>query len=629
MKPLKCLTYFCSLLLLIAFFSGCIFSGSTKNKKKPEELQSTSNSSETENKSVDVQSSLPVKYQTASYVVDDQSKPGISDSNEPVLRVGARITSTTEPQPLWSILKKLAALKRMNVSWESDVNKDVLVDVDINAKDDFFSSVNNLLAQAAYFAEFKDSTIFVRNKTTKQYRISMPFITHEYTTDTGGDIIGGDAKGYKALINIKTTGSPVGTTALTDSGARKAGFDIWANIEANLKVILDILETSETSTSDMERKYGESGTQNSRGESSGSINANQADGASDTIIKISGKGAKNVTAKATKKGEAETKAQSQRVKSSRQVAKDGSYFIIDKPVGIITVTTTRANHERIGNYITSLTKEIYKQIAIEAKIIEVKLTDASSIGINWNSVLKNFALSGVVEFGAGGQVYPFVYSNDAVQGKVTYTDDTLASYTKTNNPGQFISKISMATKGFDVFLNALNEQGATKVLSNPKISVLNGQPAFITVGRNVTYIDAIDSKVDDTTGVITYTVKTERILSGIGMALTATVLGENEIVMNLVPITSQLQEPIAYKDIGNLGATVGLPIVNVREMSTTVRVKDGEMLVIGGLIDDVDKTEGSFAPLLGDIPYLRYLFGFEEKLHEKKELIILLKPRIF
>jgi type II secretory pathway component GspD/PulD (secretin) len=158
--------------------------------------------------------------------------------------------------------------------------------------------------------------------------------------------------------------------------------------------------------------------------------------------------------------------------------------------------------------------------------------------------------------------------------------------------------------------------------------VMNGQPALITVGRNVTYIDSIESDLDSETGVITYTVETERILSGIGMALTATVLGNDEVIMNLVPITSELQEPIEYRDVGNLGGTVGLPVVNVREMSTTVKIKDGEMLVIGGLISDTDQTTGEFAPLLGDIPILRYLFGYEEKEHLKRELIILLRPRI-
>jgi type II secretory pathway component GspD/PulD (secretin) len=112
------------------------------------------------------------------------------------------------------------------------------------------------------------------------------------------------------------------------------------------------------------------------------------------------------------------------------------------------------------------------------------------------------------------------------------------------------------------------------------------------------------------------------------MALTATILDDNEIILNLVPVTSELVEPIEYRDVGTLGATVGLPIVNVREMSTTVRVKNGEMLVIGGLISEIQETEGNFAPVVGKIPLFRYLFGYEEKINQKRELIILLEDRV-
>jgi MSHA type pilus biogenesis protein MshL len=216
--------------------------------------------------------------------------------------------------------------------------------------------------------------------------------------------------------------------------------------------------------------------------------------------------------------------------------------------------------------------------------------------------LKNFQVDGTIAFGKNGQVIP--------------------------NSGNFIDTITLNNANFSLFLNALNEQGETKVLSNPRISVMNGQPALITVGRNVTYIDNIESDLDSDSGVVTFTVNTERVLSGVGMALTATVLGKDEVIMNLVPIISELEEPIEYLDVGGDGAKVGLPIINVREMSTTVKVVDGEMLVIGGLISEVKQDTGAFAPGLGDIPGLKYLFGYEEKVSNKRELIILLKPRI-
>jgi len=610
MKSIKKIFLNSSLLLLILLLASC-----ASDKQPQLETDSLTDQTVSQSQVATTHATLPVRYQTASYVVDRQDTKDINFAEESKLKVGARITSTKGPQPLWDILKRLASLKRMNVSWAEDVDQNVRVDVDINPKDDFYNAVNYLLTQVGYFAEIENTTIFVRNKITRQYQIAMPFITQSYSTSSGGDIIGagGAEKGFKALIKLEAKGSPVGTSVFSTDNDTKVEFDIWNNIESNLKVILNILETSAVDISDYEKQFG--------AEQQGRARVTERDGSSSSDKR--GNYEDNLKTQNVGVGK------KQKVKTSRQTSKNGSYFLIDKPVGNITVTTTKKMHERVSEYISSLKESLYKQITIEAKIIEVRLTKESNIGINWSKVLKNFGLSGSVAFGDNGQIYPFVFNNDAVQGPVTYTNGNKSAYFKTINPGQFISNISLASRTFDLFLNALNEQGDAKVLSNPKISVLNGQPAFITVGRNVTYIDSIESDLDSDSGIVTYTVNTDRILSGIGMALTATVLDNKHVVMNLVPVVSNLTEPIEYRDVGNLGGTVGLPIVNIREMSTTVKVADGEMLVIGGLISDSKENNGEFAPLLGDIPLVKYLFGYETKTHVKRELIILLKPRIF
>ena len=156
---------------------------------------------------------------------------------------------------------------------------------------------------------------------------------------------------------------------------------------------------------------------------------------------------------------------------------------------------------------------------------------------------------------------------------------------------------------------------------------MNGQPALISVGRNVTYIKDIKSETSGASGAMSTTVTTADILSGIGLALSAVVKKDNEIVMNLVPITSELSEPIEYVEVGQ-GNKIGLPVVNKREMSTMVKIKDGSMLVVGGLISEVDNKSGEFLPGAKNLPYLKYLFGYEEKSRKKRELIILLRPRI-
>lgn len=566
MKATKRHMHYLTILLLLLFATSCTNQQQAVVEEPivPEQQQAAASLNPIEKPP----ESLPTMYQSPAYIVDsDDDADAILTDEETTLKVGASITSTRGPQPLWDILKRLAALKNMNVSWSSDVDQNVLVDVDINANDDFYSAVDNLLRQVDYYHEMQGETIVVHYKETRQYRIAMPFIRQNYATGTGGNVLGSSeiSSNIDGTIELK---SPQNT------------FDVWESIQANMDKIIDLWSTTAITPA-----------------------VAVPDGAADEPLQ----------------------------QATRRVSSGGVQYFIDKPVGIITVVAPRPLLDELQDYFDSLTGELYKQISIEAKIIEVHLVDESSIGINWNSVLKDFNVQGLVTFGdtsngdgpGTGQVWPYISSNNS-----SWDDGTNKG--NVYDPTRFISKISLQAAPFNVFLNALKTQGDTQVLSNPKLSVMNGQPALISVGRNVTYISSID--VDRDTGgvqtLLTYTVETERVLSGISLALTANILNNKEIIMNLVPITSELEEPIEYKQIGLEGQEIGLPIVNVREMSTTVRVKDNEMLVIGGLISEVEDTEGNFAPIVGKIPLVRYLFGFEEKVKRKRELIILLKPRI-
>ncbi|MBU4235066.1 MAG: pilus (MSHA type) biogenesis protein MshL [Proteobacteria bacterium] len=543
--------------------------------------------------------SLPVQYQKPSYRVDAASKNELdSQADDVVLKVGAKISSNKKV-PLREIMKPLASQKKLNISWSSDVNQEALVDVDIQANDDFYKAIDNLLRQVDYFYEIQGSTLVIKYRESKKFHIAMPFSKQDFSTGTGGNLLGGDIGGEGIAKNVE------GTIKLT---SEKNEFDMWKNIQSNLESILKIERTKKITKwkTDSTSENARNNNTNINTQKKININSNSTNKANDSIQ--------------------DTMTEEVEVTGGQE-----NYFIIDKPVGLITVTAPRPILKKIEAYFTSLQKEVYKQVSIEAKIIEVQLIDNSSIGINWSSVLENFQISGAVEFGAQtlgngitsiGQVFPYVFADENNDG--TWTDGT--NHGKTYDPTRLVSNVRINTANFDVFLNALKTQGNTKVLSNPKISVLNGQPAMITVGQNITYIDKIEVDVDATTGIRTYSATTARVLSGVGLALTATVLDNNEIIMNLVPVTSELAGEIEYRAVGE--GTVGLPVVNVREMSTTVRVRDGEMLVIGGLISDVNDEEGNFAPVFGDIPLIKYLFGYETKIKNKRELIILLKPRL-
>lgn len=442
----------------------------------------------------------------------------------------------------------------MNVSWASDVDQYSYVDVDIRANDDFFKSIDNLLRQRDYFHEVQGNTIVIKYRETKKFHLAMPFVNSKYDASVGS----------KVSQNSQSTISNSGNS-----------FDIWDNVKKNLDVVLDIWEVtkvSQESTQDAAQKKSSGATKDT---------SNLAAGASDTA---------SISSEKQKTATEMTRSQSAK-----------GYYTIDKPIGLITVTAPRPVMEKVESYINNLKGELYKQVSIEAKILEVSVTDSSQIGIDWASLLNDKSIGVKATFGPSSFREPLGPS-----GSHTFTIDSPLS--------------------FNLLLNALEKQGKTRILSNPRLSVMNGQPAIINVGKQVTYIKNVTETTATTANTSTVTVTTDEKSSGIVMSIVPTILDDNEIVLNLIPVTSQLTEPIEYKSFGT--SVVGLPVTNVREMSTMIKVKQGEMLVVGGLIDSTNDDSDSEVPMMGKLPLIGKLFGVERKSKTRKELVILLKPEI-
>jgi len=553
---------FCS--LLPAFITGC----SNKEQTAAVEPPSAEQVAMEEAAAAAQPAQLPVRYRNPGYVVaDEETDNALSREEEKyALKVGANITSTKGPQPLWDIVKRLANLKGMSVSWASDVDQSVKVDVNIKASDNYFEALDNLLRQVDYFHEIQDNTIIIKYRETKRFYISLPNMKGTYTSTVGGNYLTdrAAASGTEGTVKIASDDNT---------------FDIWQNVTDNLDVIMQQwATTAETAP------------------------APAADTAGPEAAQAADQG---VT-----------------VETTRQRSDSGSYYVMDKSVGLITVTAPRPILEKVDYYLENLKKEVYRQVIIEAKIIEVSLSNNSKIGLDWSAVLKNFDINGLVEFGTGGllgQVYPQVDRPN-----------------KDGTPGYepFLSKISLQAAPFSVMLNALNEQGDATVLSNPKLTVMNGQPALISVGKDIAYIKSVTKTTDGsgTSTTSTYSSEVDNVVEGIAMGVVASIIDDDSVILHLTPITTNLitssnGNDIEYRTFGD-GLEVGLPRVGVREMSTMVQVDNGEMLIIGGLIDSVEGNSGEFAPVLGSIPIIKYLSGVEEKRMEKRELVILLTPRV-
>lgn len=338
------------------------------------------------------------------------------------------------------------------------------------------------------------------------------------------------------------------------------------------------------------------------------------------------------------------------------------YYTIDRPIGLITVTAPRALLGKVENYINNLRGEIYRQVSIEAKIIEITLSGDNTTGLDWSSLLTKsiggFSLDpGRLRVDSGINNTRTVTTNHSETasalsqtgpdssiaiagstGTITGPDSSItvvgpnqaiSSATDTIiNSGSILTQkfLTMAPVTFNLLIDAMKEQGHVEVLSSPKISVMNGQPAMISVGENVAYIKSISSTTDKDTGTISYTVTPDSVMSGLGLGVIATIMEDDQIILSLTPVTSSLTE-LEYRSIGS--NQVGLPRVSLREMNTMVRVKNGEMLVVGGLTDSNENYSNTSVAGLGALPGpFGKLFKRDGTVTRKRELIILLRPQL-
>lgn len=499
---------------------------------------------------------LPVRYQSSSYSLKSQSGYDSNASSELSTPVGAKI-APAGPKPLRMVIQELAKLKGMNISWANDVDKESLVHVTIMPEEDFFEAIDNVLRQLDYFHEMQGNTIIIKHKATKKFHIAMPFMSSSYSTGVGGDVLG-NTEGSNMTGNLNLTSS-------------ENKFDIWTNIEDNLNKILDIWSAPPPPVVAAD-------TPTTPGNTTG-------------------------TAPSAPTPPVATTPTAASTTSPENSGHSGlGYYTIDRPIGLVTVTAPPSLLEKVENYINNLKGEIYRQVSIEAKIVEVTLSNDNTTGLDWSALSSQVGL------------------NFNFTGIHLTQDGTLV--TQPDN-----SMISLVPPAFNVMIDAMKQQGNVEVLSNPKISVMNGQPAMISVGENVTYVKSIDSTTDGTTGSVTYTITPDSVMSGLGMGVIATILDDDQIILNLTPVTSALTQPIEYKIVG--GSQVGLPKVNLRELSTMVRVRNGEMLVVGGLTDTRSAYNSDGVIGLGEIPGPGgKLFRTDGTDSSKKELIILLRPQI-
>ena len=311
---------------------------------------------------------------------------------------------------------------------------------------------------------------------------------------------------------------------------------------------------------------------------------------------------------------------------------------LESRTNTLIVSETKTNLMRIAEIIKALDKRT-PQVMIEAKIIETTLGDTENLGIDWtievalsgSSRPTTFPFQTDAYHGTGNKMFPYIESPDHMEETTTtsYSESGVPISTTTTQeifnrlirgfPEVASDAFTYGTLDFSQFqtvLEILKKRTDTKVLSNPRITTLNNQEAEILVGSIVPIPNYEYSKDTGTRVVSGYT--DQKI--GIGLTVTPNINEEDYVTLIVEPTIDQIT--------GFTGPNNERPIISTRNAQTNVMIKDGQTLVIGGLIAEKKIEYEKKVPILGDIPIIKYLFTKKEDSINRTELLIFITPYI-
>ncbi|MCP4411306.1 MAG: hypothetical protein GY808_01850 [Gammaproteobacteria bacterium] len=277
---------------------------------------------------------------------------------------------------------------------------------------------------------------------------------------------------------------------------------------------------------------------------------------------------------------------------------DEGRLIINHMSGTIQITDSHKNIMQARQFIDSITRSINRQVQINVRILEVSLNDDFSLGINWDLVLKQTSAL-------------FTASASTI----------ITTPVGVSSPKLKTFSFGSDSHDFDPVIEALREQGELKVISKPSIRVMNNQPALIKVGTDIPFFNQTTT-VGTAGAGNTITEEIRFVTEGLVLSVTPQISEDNLILLDVTPIISRLESTA----VSSLGSTA--PVMNVKQSSTIVRLRDGEMVTIGGLIQDEDFDTRRKVPVLGDIPLVGNAFKGTYAVDGKNELVIFITPKI-
>jgi general secretion pathway protein D len=347
------------------------------------------------------------------------------------------------------------------------------------------------------------------------------------------------------------------------------------------------------------------------------------EGSSETVIEradqqaTSGTGAQAAGGRAGAAGQAgiagspnaATLQQSGTTVVKRTTFREAASVIINPESGIVVVRATSRQHERVQEFLSQVLASARRQVLIEATIAEVTLSDNYQQGIDWKVAP------------LGGKGFTITQLASTVTGAALPKEIVNLAY---NNTSSRLGSITAAVKLLDEF-------GTVRVLSSPKLSVMNNQTAVLKVVDNLVYfIIKADTTSNQTATTTTFTTTLNSVPVGLVMNVTPQI-GENDtVLLNIRPSISRkfgdVEDPNPDLKRNGLDISNKIPLIRTREMESMIRVENGNIAVMGGLMEDDQSNADTAIPAISRIPVLGNFFQNKNDTRRKTELVVFLRP---
>lgn len=305
---------------------------------------------------------------------------------------------------------------------------------------------------------------------------------------------------------------------------------------------------------------------------------------------------------------------------------EGRNVVVNPQSGVVVVRALPSELREVETYLQTAQLIAQRQVVLEAKVLEVELSDGFQAGVNWAAVIGDFTLAQT----GGSKLLDSAAGRSELAGTIV---DQFPGVTKLAGVPAvaFGGVFALAVNGqdFTAFLEVLKTQGNVQVLSSPRISTMNNQKAIIKVGTDEFFVtDVSTTTVTGTATTSTPNIELTPFFSGIALDVTPQISRDGVVTLHIHPSVSEVTDQEKVISIGGETQTLPLARSTVRETDSVVQARSGQLVVIGGLMQTHEREHDATTPLLGEMPLVGALFRHKRTLAVKSELVILLRPLV-